>query len=197
MSEDTHLNPNTLAILAMDFQASILGFLPDPAPLLATVGAVIAAVRRKGGKVGYVRVAFQDDDYAAFPSHSAMGQRIKSAGPNMHANSSKTAVHASIAPETGDIMVRKTRVGAFSSTDLNTQLKRAGIETLVLAGVHTGGVTLSTVREAHDLDYRVIVLSDACADPDPEVHECLMKKVFPRQASVMTVPEFTRLLGQT
>lgn len=196
MSKDTRLNPNTLAILAMDFQDSILGFLPDPAALLATVGAAISAVRRMGGTVGYVRVAFEDADYVAFPSHSAMGQRVKSAGPNMHANSSKTAVHASIAPEAGDITVRKTRVGAFSTTDLNAQLKRVGIETLVLTGVQTGGVTLSTVREAHDLDYRVIVLSDACADPDAEVHECLVRKVFPRQATVITVAEFTRLLGQ-
>ena len=194
MSESTNIDPTKTAILAMDFQGSILGFLQTSAPLLSTVGGAISALRAKGGTVGFVRVAFQDSDYMAFPSHSAMGARIRAAGPNMHADSPKTAVHASLAPRTTDIAVRKTRVGAFSTTDLDAQLKRAGIETLVLAGVHTSGVVLSTVREAHDLDYRVIVLSDACDDPDQEVHDFLVTKIFPRQATVVTVAQFANLL---
>ncbi|MBB1632496.1 hypothetical protein A9975_16705 [Cupriavidus sp. UME77] len=189
MSEVAEFDPRKTAILAMDWQASILGFLSDPGSVLANVGRAITAVRKMGGKVGYVRVAFEDADYGAFPSHSAMGARIKAAGPNMRADSSQTAVHASIAPQSADIVVRKTRVGAFSTTNLDAQLKLAGVETLVLTGVHSSGVVLTAVREAHDLDYRVIVLSDACADPDEQVHEFLISTIFPRQATVMTVAE--------
>jgi len=190
MSVATAIDPQHTAFLAMDFQASILGFLPDPTPLLSRVASAARALRQQGGTIGFVRVAFQDADYEAFPTHSAMGARIKAAGQNMHADSPNTAVHASLAPRASDITVRKTRVGAFSTTDLDAQLKRTGIHTLVLAGVHTSGVVLSTVREAHDLDYRVLVLSDACADPDQEVHDFLMAKIFPRQASVTTVAQF-------
>jgi nicotinamidase-related amidase len=53
-----------------------------------------------------------------------------------------------------------------------------------LAGVHTSGAVLTTVREAHDLDYDVRVLADACADPDDDVHAFLIDHVFPRQAQV-------------
>ena len=62
--------------------------------------------------------------------------------------------------------MRKQRVGAFSTTDLHEQLQARGIDTLVLAGISTSGCVHSTVLDAFDRDYRVIVLSDACADPD-------------------------------
>ena len=64
------------------------------------------------------------------------------------------------------------------------------IGTLVLTGIATSGVVLSTLRQAADLDYRLVVLSDGCLDADPEVHRVLTEKVFPRQAEVHTVAEW-------
>ena len=111
-----------------------------------------------------------------------------------HVDSPATAVHDRLAPEPGDIVVRKTRVGAFSTTDLDEQLRQRGISTVVLAGISTSGVVLSTVRDAADRDYRIIVLADGCADFDAEVHDVLLGKVFPRQADVVTVAELDDLL---
>ena len=101
-----------------------------------------------------------------------------------------------IAPAEGELVVRKKRVGAFSTTDLREQLDARGIDTLVLAGVATSGVVLSTVRDAADRDYRLVVLEDGCWDSDPEVHRVLTGKVFPRGgATVTTVEEFIASLG--
>jgi len=94
-----------------------------------------------------------------------------------------------------DIVVRKTRVGAFSTTDLDQQLRDRGIDTLVLGGISTSGVVLSTLRDAADRDYRLLVLADLCADGDPEVHRVLLEKVFPRQADVVTSEQLTELLA--
>jgi len=69
-------------------------------------------------------------------------------------------------------------------------LRSSGIETLVLFGISTSGVVLSTLRYAADSGYRYIVIEDCCADRDLEVHNCLTKKVFPRQATIVTVEEF-------
>jgi nicotinamidase-related amidase len=190
MNDLKEIDPRKTAIIVMDYQASITGSLDGAMEFIAAARSAIAALREKGGRIFYVRVAFEESDYDSFPAHSAMGARVKAARVDMSDLSPKTAVHAAIAPESSDIVVRKTRVGAFSTTDLDAQLKKLDVETLVLAGVHTGGVVLTTVREAHDLDYRIIVLSDACADPDREVHECLMSKIFPRQSTVMTSAEF-------
>jgi nicotinamidase-related amidase len=86
-------------------------------------------------------------------------------------------------------------VGAFSTTDLDDQLKAHDVRTLILAGISTSGVVLSTVRDAADRDYQVFVLADASADPQPGVHEFLTEKIFPRQARVITTAGLTQLLA--
>jgi hypothetical protein len=67
--------------------------------------------------VGYVRVAFDDADYEAVPEHSAFAPALATAREVFHNDSPATAIHERVAPEPGDIIVRKTRFGAFSTTD--------------------------------------------------------------------------------
>jgi nicotinamidase-related amidase len=189
------IDPRRTALLVMDYQAGILGRLGEAEPLLACAADAIAVVRGHGGQIGYVRVAFDDADYDAVPAHSGFAPVLAAAGPAMHRDSPATAVHDTVAPEPGDIVVRKTRVGAFSTTDLDQQLRDRGIINLILAGISTSGVVLSTVRDAADRDYRVFVLADACADPVPGVHEFLTEKIFPRQAHVITSAELKDLLS--
>jgi nicotinamidase-related amidase len=179
----------------MDFQPAVLGSLPDSEALLDRVAEAIAVVRAAGGAVGYVRVGFDDADLEAVPDHSPFAPILAAAGAGLHADSPTTAVHERIAPEAGDIVVRKTRIGAFSTTDLAEQLRGREIDTLILAGVSTSGVVLSTVRDAHDRDYRVLVLADATADPEPDTHEFLAERIFPRQAAVIEIPQLESLLG--
>jgi nicotinamidase-related amidase len=109
----------------------------------------------------------------------------------------ETEIHSAVTPQSGDIVVTKSRVGPFSTTNLDAILKAKGIETLVLMGIRTSGVVLSTVRWAADIDYRLIVLSDCCADPDEEVHRVLIEKVllFLGQATIVTSQEFLKALG--
>ncbi len=157
----------------------VVDMLGEPDDLLSRAADAIAIVRRAGGVVGYVRVAFEDADLEAFPPTSGMGQRIRTSPQALHNDSPSTAVHDRVAPEPGDILVRKVRVGAFSTTDLDAQLRERGIDTLILAGISTSGVVLSTVRDASDRDYRVLVLADATADPQPDLHEFLTERIFP------------------
>ncbi|HEY7256869.1 MAG TPA: cysteine hydrolase [Solirubrobacterales bacterium] len=190
----TPLDPGRTAILVMDFQPGIVGNLPDPDAVLDRAAAAIGIARKRGATVGYVRVAFTPEDFDGVPETSRMAAAVAAAGERLDAASPLTAVHARVAPHEGDIVVRKTRVGAFSTTDLADQLEARGIDTIVLAGISTSGVVLSTVRDAHDRDYRVLVLADASADPKPGVHEFLTTEIFPRQAEVITVEELRRLL---
>jgi nicotinamidase-related amidase len=190
------IDPRHTALLVMDYQAGIVGRLSESEALLARAAEAIAAVRRHGGQVGYVRVAFEDADYDAIPATSAMAAAVAARGKNgLHASSPATAIHEDVAPVPGDIVVRKTRVGAFSTTDLDRQLRGRGITTLILAGISTSGVLLSTVRDAADRDYRVLVLADVSADPDPEVHAFLTTRIFPRQARVITLAELDGVLS--
>lgn len=106
--------------------------------------------------------------------------------------------HEAVAPQEGDIVVRKRLVGAFSTTDLHEQRAARGIDTHVLAGLSTSGVVLSTIRDASDAsdrDYRLLVLSDASADPEPDKQEYLTTRIFPGMATVLTTDELAAALG--
>jgi nicotinamidase-related amidase len=188
------IDPKRTALLVMDYQAGVLSRLPEADSLLARTAEAISYVRDRGGHIGYVRVAFEDDDFAAVPPTSMMGARVAALGRAFHADSPATAIHDLVAPEPEDIVVRKTRVGAFSTTDLDDQLRRRGIDTLLLAGLSTSGVLLSTVLDARDRDYLVFVLADLSADPEPGVHEFLIQRIFPRQAHVITSADLAGLL---
>jgi hypothetical protein len=85
----------------------------------------------------------------------------------------------------------------FSTTDLDRQLRERDVSTLILAGLSTSGVVLSTVRDAADRDYELFVLADACADPQPGVHEFLTERIFPRQANVIAVADLEGLLASS
>jgi nicotinamidase-related amidase len=187
------LDPKRTALLVMDFQRGITGRMPGLEPLIARVRQAIADVRDQGGTIGYVRVGFTEDDWAAVPAENlifAQAARNKM----MHHEDPATAIHDDLTPEPGDIVVRKTRVGAMSTTDLDAQLRDRGITTLVLSGLSTSGVVLSTLIEAADRDYQLYVLADGTDDPDTETRDVLLGKVFPRRAQVIDTARLRSLL---
>jgi nicotinamidase-related amidase len=103
--------------------------------------------------------------------------------------------HGSIVrPE--DLVVYKQRVAAFSENHLHLILRSRGIESLVLFGISTSGIVLSTLRRAFDLDFRCVVIKDACFDADQEVHRVLTEKIFPTQATALTVDAFIEEQGE-
>ncbi len=85
--------------------------------------------------------------------------------------------HPAITPVEGDTVVNKTRIGAFSTTGLDVQLRASGRDIVVLMGIATSGTVLSSARWAYDLGYKIVVVADACSDPDPEVHRILTEPV--------------------
>lgn len=197
MPDQLDLDPARTALLVMDYQVGLVDRLPEADALLERAETAIEAVRARGGHIGWVRVAFDDGDFDAIPPSSVMARL---AAPDrraaLHTDAAGSQIHGSLSPQPQDITVRKTRVGAFTTTDLDEQLRGRGVDTLVLAGISTSGVVLSTVREAMDRDYRIIVLGDACADPDTESHTFLTGRLFPRYATVVGVGELDGLFAQ-
>jgi nicotinamidase-related amidase len=112
----------------------------------------------------------------------------------MHHDQPPTQVIDRFAPRGDEHVVVKKRISAFAGSDLDLLLRGLGVDALVLGGIATSGVVLSTVRQAADLDFRLTVLADACGDSDDEVHRVLTQKVFPRQAVVTTVADWAESL---
>jgi nicotinamidase-related amidase len=181
----------TTALLVMDMQNGIVErFAERSASLLATLAQTVAVARSASIPVLFVRVAFRDGAPEANARNQPFSTLAKS--DTMSENSPATQIHPGVAPLAGEIMITKRRVSAFSGSDLDVVARSLGVDALVLSGIATSGVVLSTLRQAADLDFKITVLSDGCADADPEVHPVLMEKVFPRQATVMTADEWAR-----
>ncbi len=196
MSTVPGLDPAHTALLVMDYQSTTLASLPgdeDRDALLGRVEGAIADVRANGGTIAYVRVGFTEADWAAIPAAN------KSFAPLarhhvMHHEDPAAAVHERLAPQDGDIVVRKIRYGGMSTTDLDRQLRERGVTTLVVSGISTSGVVLSTVIDAADRDYRLYILSDGVADPDADVHDVLLHRVFPSRADIIDTTDLHALL---
>jgi nicotinamidase-related amidase len=191
----SELDPRRTALLLMDYQPGIVERIDDAEALIGRAQTALAAARAAGVTVGYVRVAFTEEDLEAMPDGAPMARVKAMPRDSMSADAPGTQIDERVAPAEGDIVVRKTRVGAFGTTDLDQQLRARGVDTLLLAGISTSGVTISTLCDAHDRDYRLFVLADATADPEPETHAFLTETFFPKRATVIEVADLERLLG--
>jgi len=178
----------TTALLVMDMQNGILERYPQSNWVIETLRETIDVARRAAVPVIFVRLGFRNGAPEVSDRNRIFSTLIKNY--DMADASRATQVHSTLEPQDGDVVVTKRRVSAFTGSDLEVILRSRGIDTLVLTGIATSGVVLSTLRQAADLDFEVVVLSDGCADSDPEVHRVLTEKVFPRQATVITAGEW-------
>ncbi|PLK27001.1 cysteine hydrolase family protein [Novosphingobium sp. TH158] len=136
--------------------------------VLANTASAIAAARKAGAKVGYVRVGFSAD-YRECPPASPIFSGARNNGI-FKLGTWGTEVHPAIAPQEGDFDVVKHRVSPFYATSLEAILRANGIERIVMCGVSTNGVVHSGAREAHDRDYEVVILEDCCAGVTADEH---------------------------
>jgi len=181
------IDPASTAVLSLDVQEGLLGFVPEAQSAIPAAARTVATARRRGCRLFHVGLGFEPGYPEILPGHPRFGM-IKDRGLFLMGSAS-ARVHADLRQD-GDVFIAKHRVSGFSGNALELILRAQGIRTLVLFGFTTSGIVLSTLRQAADLDYLCIVVQDACFDRDPEVHRVLTEKVFPAQATVLTAQEF-------
>lgn len=179
---------STPALVLMDLQHGILGRHGDVGDYLARVAGAADAARAAGIPVIHVAVRFRDGYPEISPRNKGFSA-IAAAGGLLESELAGQIVDE-VSPREGEVVITKKRISAFVGSDLDVVLRAAGIDHLVLAGVATSGVVLSTVRQAADLDFELTVLSDGCLDLDPDAHRVLTESLFPRQAEVLTVADW-------
>jgi nicotinamidase-related amidase len=173
------------ALLLLDFHGVIVASHGEPG-LRAVDAASVALAHARDRKMSvYHVVPSNREDYPELPEGSPFAD-IKAAGLFRDSTSTRGIVDA-LAPRPREPIVLKSRYSPFLANDLLLMLRVRKIDSLAIAGVATRGVVLSAVRDAWDLDYRITVLADACADPEFDVHQFLMSRILPAQATVSTV----------
>lgn len=181
------------ALLILDMQQTIVDNYGGSDEQLERVAAALSWARSREMLTIFVQLAFRDG-YPEVSPHNRTFRAISDSGRFPY-EPEGLRFPATIAPTEADLVVTKKRVSAFVGSDLELLLRSRGVTTVAMCGIATSGVVLSTLRQASDLDFELVVLSDGCADTDPEVHNVLLSKIFPRQAAVVTVREWCDVRG--
>lgn len=192
---DITLEKSTTALLIADFYADMMTSLPHAVDrgVVAKTQAVQQAARDAGLLVCYSATVFRPGYPEISDRNKTFSQRKASGAPAV--SDPIQVIHEGVRPIEGEIVVGKHRVNALYGTDLDMSLRANNIETIVLLGYATSGVVLSTTRYAADSDYRLYIVEDCCSDSDPEVHDFLTQRIFPRQADVVQSEDVIKALA--
>jgi nicotinamidase-related amidase len=182
------------ALLIADFYAAMMGTIPHAVErqVVENTQRLQAAAREVGLFVCYCATVFR-------PGYVEISDRNKTFRERKHSGQPAVSdpvqlIHPGVRPEDGEVVVGKHRVNALYGTALDPILRANNIDTLIILGYATSGVVLSTTRYAADLDYRLVIVEDCCADQDPAVHDFLTQRIFPRQADVVSAADIIEAL---
>jgi nicotinamidase-related amidase len=192
VAETFTMDPRRTAVLSMDCQAGIVSIYTreDKDAFLGRVARVLERARAAGMFVLHVQVGFRVGLPEVSLRNALFGAVKASEQHQQLFREPLGAIPEGIAPQGDEVVITKHRISAFAGTDLTMILRANEIETLVLFGIATSGVVLSTLTEASDEDYRLAVISDCCADLDAALHDSLIQRFFPSRGTVLSVEEF-------
>ena len=185
-----NINKQSTALVVIDLQKGIASFptAPHDSKVVITNAAKLAdKFRAKGMVVFLVHVVFSDPERLKPISDDQMQMR----GP---ASKDWSEFISEMGPKEGDIIITKKQWGAFYGTDLELQLRRRGISTIVLCGVSTNYGVESTARFAYEYGFQQIFAEDATAARSPEEHDTTMNHVFKRIGRVRTTDQILEAL---
>ena len=190
LSFDKH----STAVIIADFYKEQMTNLPHARDrkVLEKALSIQAAARSQGMFILYTATVFREG-YPEISPHNKAGAARKASGQPAVSDPLKI-LHPDLAPQPGEPIIEKHRTSGFSGTDLEIILRANGINTLVLMGFSTSGVTLSMVKHAADADYEIVVVEDCCAEFEPDIHDFLMERIFPRLATIASSAEVLKAI---
>ena len=207
MSAPERLDPARTALLFFDM---LNGHVKknDPAttaryaPVIAAAVLLLEAARRAGVVVMYAAAHHRPDNATSAHLVTDTDNRLRpipwgaarELNPVVAAGTWEAQVIDELKPQPQDYMIPKFRWSAFHQTYLDLALRNRNIDTLVISGGSTDVGVASTAYAARDLDYHLVVVSDACTSPEEDNHAQFMRRVFPRMARVRTAEQVVRML---
>jgi biuret amidohydrolase len=180
-----NLSPSTTAVIAVHMQRDIVtadgafgGFFAAQAAehdVIGVVGRLQRAARDAGASVVHTRVAWKSDYSDLIPNSPLLGMVVQNKclvdGREM------AEIVPQLRPHAGDVVITHKRIGGFTDSDLDEQLRARGIETVLFAGVATNASVEGTARQASDLAYRTMIVSDACSAADQSAHDASLNSL--------------------
>ena len=185
------LDPATTALVMVDLQK---GIARDTAPhaaadVVARAAELARALRAAGATIAWVRVDNLPDGR----------DRLRPVTDGQAHERPRSPDHAELMPDLGrepsDLVITKRGWSAFHGTELDLQLRRRGVTTIVLGGISTNVGVETTARSAYDHGYQQVLVEDAMASRNADEHDWTVRHVFPRIGRVRTTAEVLAALG--
>jgi len=180
------LDPKRTALVVIDLQAGIVGMEAAPHPsamVIAHAAALADRFREVGALVVLVQVGPSPD------GRDVLAPTTDGTPTRTHPPEGWDVIVPAVGPKPGDHVLRKRQWGAFYGTDLDLQLRRRGIHTIVLCGISTNYGVESTARDAYERGYDQIFVEDACSARSAEDHVFAMTRIFPRIGRVRSTQQ--------
>ncbi len=186
------LSPNTTAFVVIDLQKGILAMPAAPhstTDVIRNAAAIAARCRSLGIPVVLVTVGFRADNRDRLMPPTDAAARV------MPLTADATTLAPELQADPADIYIRKHQWGAFYGTDLDLQLRRRGIDTMVLCGIATNMGVESTARDAWERNYNVVFVEDAMSSMNADMHTFSVSSIFPRIGRVRSTADVLAALG--
>ena len=173
------------------------------APVIAAASVLLNAARTQGMMVAYACANHRADNATTAHTIRDTDGRLRPLAPSdtrefkpvVAGGTWEAQVIDELAPAAGDYLIPKYRWSAFFQTYLDLALRSRNIDTLIIAGGSTDVGVASTAFAARDLDYNLVVASDACSSPEQDNHDQFMRRIFPRMARVRTSAQIVTMLS--
>lgn len=189
---EIQFDPKSTALVLIDLQNGIMGMPVAPhssQDVLARSVKVADALRSAGGTIAFVRVDIADVLRLPVDAPSRMAD-----APPPPPSASELVAECGIQPS--DLLITKRQWGAFYGTNLEQQLRRRNIRTIIIGGVATNFGVESTARAAFDQGYEIIFVEDAMSSVSAAAHNFVVENIFPRMGRVRSTEDVLRALGQ-
>ena len=184
---DTLFDAKTTALVSIDMQTSVAHHAAAPhsaTEVVARIASMIEPARAAGALPVFVRTTFLPDE------SDNLGPNLDVKRPRYpHRIENWDQLVPEMDRRINEPVVNKKSFNAFYGSDLDLQLRRRGIKTIVLAGISTNFGVEGTGRNAYDHGYDVIFVRDAMAAGTAEAHEASLKYVFPYIGRVRSTEE--------
>lgn len=186
------LDPRRTAIVVIDLQKGIVGFPGQPysaASVVANAAALLDAARSAGAQPILVHVGRSPDGGDGLQAACDQPMRMAGALPP-----DWSELIPELNRQPNDIVILKRQWGAFYGTDLELQLRRRGLHTIVLCGIATAFGVESTARDAYEHGFEQVFAEDAMTDRTTESHTDAIAHIFPRMGRVRSTAEIVAAL---
>jgi ureidoacrylate peracid hydrolase len=203
------LDPRKTALLVIDMQAFFIdwpGGMANPyaAAIIDNTNRLTAAMRAAGGKVVFTQHASHDEAPWRVPGWQEKGSAVlKALNTRLRPGNPEFAVHEALKVEPGDAMIVKYRPSAFhplsyveEANSLQTFLRAAGVDTLVITGTLTNGCCESTARDAWQHGYKLLFVEDANAALTDAEHNATLTSMAGFFAHVLSTQRLVEILGR-